>query len=71
MLPAEIIMKIEALHLTVERMRDLSAADIGHMLRHVKIGDRVRTGAPVSVPCPLGLAMPPMRMCSPCPIDHR
>ena len=41
-LPYDIICKIEERNLTIEKMRDLSAKDLGVLLRHVKMGDRVK-----------------------------
>ena len=42
LLPPEIVMKIEDLKLSLYKLRELSASDIGHMLRHPKMGERVK-----------------------------
>lgn len=42
MLTPEIIMKIEERKLRIDALREMSASDIGNMLRHPKMGERVR-----------------------------
>ena len=41
MLTPEILMKIEEKRLSLDRLRDMTASEIGHMLHHVRIGDKV------------------------------
>ena len=44
-LKPEVLMKIEDRKLTVDRMADMPADEIGHMLRHVAIGEKVKRAA--------------------------
>ena len=42
MLSPEILAKIEEKKLTMDRLRDMSGPDIGHFIRHVRIGEEIR-----------------------------
>jgi hypothetical protein len=42
-LSPEIIAKIEEKKLSMDRLRDMSGLEIGHFIRHVRIGEELRT----------------------------
>ena len=42
-LPLDVMSKIEHYNLTIDRMRDMSADEIGSNVRHFKIGEKVDT----------------------------
>lgn len=41
-LTPELLAKLEEKKLTLERMRDMEATEIGHMVNHVRMGDRIK-----------------------------